>query len=193
MELVELGAESGEPGGEAIVLDTIAEFCRQVGEREGGERVIIYMYIIVCIPSSRNIWRGIKFGDLAVCLSTAKLNPPKCVHVWVYGDTGPHHQNLNPPITSFGAKLPNFMTANIFGCTSSFIFCVVTYTYPSESHGGLYNEDEEEGGGEGEGEMEEEEQERRDDVMEVDQLIQEELGGWMEVKPHTQKKVEPKV
>lgn len=31
------------------------------------------------------------------------------------------------------------------------------------------------------------------EVMEVDQLIQEELGGWMEVQPHTEKKLEPKV
>ena len=32
-----------------------------------------------------------------------------------------------------------------------------------------------------------------EDVMEIDQLLQEELGGWMEVRPHAQKKEEPKV
>jgi hypothetical protein len=33
---MELGAEPGEE--DTIVLDTIAEFCRQVGEKEQGER-----------------------------------------------------------------------------------------------------------------------------------------------------------
>ena len=45
--------------------------------------------------------------------------------------------------------------------------------------------------------MFDEEEERKEqpppDVMEVDHLIQEEMGGWMEVQPHTQKKEEPKV
>ena len=63
------------------------------------------------------------------------------------------------------------------------------YLYPPESHGGLYDEEH----GEQQFEEEEEEEEGKDDVMEVDQLIQEELGGWTEVKPHLHKKPEPKV
>ena len=41
--------------------------------------------------------------------------------------------------------------------------------------------------------FEDEEEKEVAEVMEVDQLIQEELGGWMEVQPHTEKKLEPKV
>ena len=35
---MELGVESGDTEGGPIILDTIAEFCRQVGEKEEGER-----------------------------------------------------------------------------------------------------------------------------------------------------------
>ena len=34
-----LESGEGEDSGEAIVLDTIAEFCRQVGEKEGENKV----------------------------------------------------------------------------------------------------------------------------------------------------------
>ena len=40
---------------------------------------------------------------------------------------------------------------------------------------------------------EEEEQREAAEVMEVDQLLQQEMGGWMEVKPHVEKKEKPKV
>ena len=40
------------------------------------------------IPYSRKIWRGIKFGGLAVCLRTAKFFPRACM----YGDTVPYRQ-----------------------------------------------------------------------------------------------------
>ena len=83
-----------------------------------------------CIPYSWKIWRGIKFGGLAVCLSTAKLKSAKlfstCMYVRWYHTIPP---NLNPPIvwnTSFGAKLPNLMTANI----SSYTVCTVTLCNP---------------------------------------------------------------
>ena len=35
---MELGVEPGDTEGGPIILDTIAEFCRQVGEKEEGER-----------------------------------------------------------------------------------------------------------------------------------------------------------
>ena len=35
---MELGVGPGDTEGGTIVLDTIAEFCRQVGEKEEGER-----------------------------------------------------------------------------------------------------------------------------------------------------------
>ena len=41
--------------------------------------------------------------------------------------------------------------------------------------------------------FDDEEEKEVSEVMEVDQLIQEELGGWMEVQPNTEKKLEPKV
>ena len=76
---------------------------------------------------------------------------------------------------------------------------MVWFIFPSppESHGGLYDDDDdnvEQRVGDGDGDDDEEEEEDgRDDVMDVDQLIQEELGGWTEVKPHSHKKPEPKV
>ena len=65
--------------------------------------------------------------------------------------------------------------------------------FPAESRGGLYEEDDGEQRLEDDDDEEEEGEEGRDDVMEVDQLIQEELGGWTEVKPHSHKKPDPKV
>ena len=40
---------------------------------------------------------------------------------------------------------------------------------------------------------EEEEQREAAEVMEVDKLIQQEMGGWMEVQPHAEEKEKPKV
>ena len=45
-----LGVGPGDTEGETIVLDTIAEFCRQVGEKEEGERVG-YRANLISIPS----------------------------------------------------------------------------------------------------------------------------------------------
>ena len=49
----------------------------------------------------------------------------------------------------------------------------------SESRSSVYDDDEEE--------------KEIAEVMEVDQLIQEELGGWMEVQPRTEEEEEAKV
>lgn len=77
------------------------------------------------------------------------------------------------------------------GCGSGMVYFGTLF--PAESRGGLYEEDDGEQRLEDDDDGEEEEEEGRDDVMEVDQLIQEELGGWTEVKPHSHKKPEPKV
>ena len=46
------------------------------------------------IPYSRKIWRGIKFGGLAVCVKTAKLKSAKifyaCMYVWQYRTIPPN-------------------------------------------------------------------------------------------------------
>ena len=73
------------------------------------------------IPYSRKIWRGIKFGSLAVCVKTAKLKSAKflymCMYVWRYRTIPPNLSSLMVLKTSFLAKPPNLMTANISGYT----------------------------------------------------------------------------
>ena len=60
---------------------------------------------IMCIPYSQKIWRGIKFGSLAVLGGTAKLKSAKiytaCMYVWQYCSRPP---NLNPRIHGLGAN-----------------------------------------------------------------------------------------
>ena len=68
------------------------------------------------IPYSQKNWQGIKFGSLVVCLKIRQFFSV-CIYIWRYRTIPP---NLNPPIVlkmSFGAKLPNLMTANISGYT----------------------------------------------------------------------------
>ena len=82
------------------------------------------------IPYSRKIWRGIKFGGLAVCVKTAKLKSTKifytCMYVWRYHTIPPNLSPLMVLKTSFWAKPPNLMTANISGymvyCFLSLLF-----------------------------------------------------------------------
>ena len=62
----------------------------------------------------------------------------------------------------------------------------------SESGGGLYDEEHEEDEEHSWGQAKDNEK-HKEDLMEVDELIQEELGGWTTVKPHTEKEAEPKV
>ncbi|MCG8621854.1 MAG: hypothetical protein MJE68_07650 [Proteobacteria bacterium] len=67
------------------------------------------------LPYSRKIWRGIKFGGLAVYITTAKLKSAKIsylhIDVWRSHTEPP---NLNPPIW---AQPPNLMPANISSYT----------------------------------------------------------------------------
>ena len=87
-------------------------------------------FILTGLPYSRKIWRGIKFGDLVVCLSTAKLKSAKFFHamwLWQYLTIPP---NLNPSIvlkTSFGAKPPNLMTANISSYMYNIMVIIQSY------------------------------------------------------------------
>ena len=71
---------------------------------------------------SQKIWRGIKFGGLAVLGETTKLKSAKiytaCMYVWRYCSRPP---NLNPQIHSLGA---NLMTANISGYTVMKLLCI---------------------------------------------------------------------
>ena len=64
-------------------------------------------------------WRGIKFGGLAVCVKTAKLKSAKifyaCMYVWRYRTIPPNLIPIMVLKTSFWAKPPNLMTANISG------------------------------------------------------------------------------
>ena len=57
-------------------------------------------------PYSRKIWRGIKFGGLAVYITTAKLKPAKIsyshIYVWQSRTEPP---NLNQPIYSSNSDL----------------------------------------------------------------------------------------
>ena len=73
------------------------------------------------IPYSRKFWRGIKFGGLAVCVNTAKLKSAKfcyvCMYVWRYRTIPPNLIPIMVLKTSFWAKPPNLMTANISGYT----------------------------------------------------------------------------
>ena len=73
------------------------------------------------IPYSRKIWRGIKFGGLAVCVKTAKLKSAKFfyayMYVWRYRTIPPNLIPIMVLKTSFWAKPPNLMTANISGYT----------------------------------------------------------------------------
>ena len=67
------------------------------------------------------MWRGIKFGGLAVLLATAKLKSinTSYLHIYVWRSlTGP--PNLNPPIFlqwRFRAQTPNLIPTNISGYT----------------------------------------------------------------------------
>ena len=63
--------------------------------------IILHIILKIGIPYSRKIWRGIKFGGLAVYITTAKLKFAKLsyshIHVYVWRSrTEP--PNLNPPI-----------------------------------------------------------------------------------------------
>ena len=55
------------------------------------------------IPYSRKIWRGIKFGGLAVRLATAKLKSAKMSYSHIY-------------VWRPRSELPNLNSANIFKC-----------------------------------------------------------------------------
>ena len=73
------------------------------------------------LPYSRKIWRGIKFGGLAVYITTAKLKSAKIsyshIYVWRSHTKPP---NLNPPIflqLRFWAQPPHLIPANISGYT----------------------------------------------------------------------------
>ena len=80
------------------LIDQLVSIVQHVLETKVGEcwstwstsrLMILYTY-------SRKIWRGIKFGGLTVCLSTAKLEYPPIffrMHVHNYGNTVPYHQN----------------------------------------------------------------------------------------------------
>ena len=75
----------------------------------------------IVIPYSRKIWRGIKFGGLAVAGKTSKLKSAKiytsCMSVWRYCSRPP---NLNPPIlfnTQFGGQTAKFNDCQYFGYT----------------------------------------------------------------------------
>ena len=48
----------------------------------------MYMEVYRRIPYSRKIWQGIKFGSLAVYITTAKLKSAKMsyLHIYAYGD-----------------------------------------------------------------------------------------------------------
>ena len=80
---------------------SIIYFCLTLEARDGGGdplRVNIIMMLII-IPYSRKIWRGIRFGGLAVYIATAKLKSAKIsyshIYVWRSRTEPP---NLNPPI-----------------------------------------------------------------------------------------------
>ena len=71
--------------------------------RGGNQRILNQFFVagvyISYIPYSRKIWRGIKFGGLAVYITTAKLKSAKIsyshIYVWRSRTEPP---NLNPPI-----------------------------------------------------------------------------------------------
>ena len=80
-----------------------------------------FVFGLSLIPYSRKIWRGIKFGGLAVCVKTAKLKSAKffyaCMYVWRYRTIPPNLIPIMVLKTSFWGKPPNLMTANISGYT----------------------------------------------------------------------------
>ena len=87
------------------------------------------------IPYSRKIWRGIKFGGLVVYVKTAKLKSAKfCyvrMYVWRYRTISPNLIPIMVLKTSFWAKPPNLMTANISGYTVHSFTCVTTSSFSS--------------------------------------------------------------
>ena len=55
--------------------------------------IVLQRIIIIKILYSRKIWRGIKFGSLAVNITTAKLKSAKFpTRIYMYGDPVPNHQ-----------------------------------------------------------------------------------------------------
>ena len=74
------------------------------------------------LPHSRKIWRGIKFGNLVVYITTAKLKFAKIsyAHIYMYvWQSRTEPPNLNPLIflqlQRFWAQPPNLIPANISG------------------------------------------------------------------------------
>ena len=83
--------------GRAMVSPASAE---ATGNQVPSKYPLLLLFIEVqIIPYSRKIWRGIKFGGLAVYITTAKLKSAKIsyshIYVWRSHTEPP---NLNPPI-----------------------------------------------------------------------------------------------
>ena len=92
---------------------------------------------------SRKIWRGIKFGGLAVCVKTAKLKSAKifytCMYIWRYRTIPPNLIPIMVLKTSFWAKPPNLMTANISGYTVYTALTKVILFYVTNGQNNIYN------------------------------------------------------
>ena len=73
-----------------------------------------FLTAISDLSHSRKIWRGIKFGGLAVCLATAKLKSASISHLhklYTYGDPLPNCQIY---------KSANIFATEIWGSTAKF-------------------------------------------------------------------------
>ena len=66
------------------------------------------------LPYSWKIWRGIKFDNLVVYITTAKLKSAKIsTHIYMYGD----------PVLNRQFKSANILAIAIWGSTAKFNYC----------------------------------------------------------------------
>ena len=89
-----------------------------------GTIVIKLRWVWLCIPYSQKIWRGIKFGGLAVLGETAKLKSAKIytAYMYVYMAILFQTAKFKSSNTQFGGQTAKFNDRQYFWLYGSYIF-----------------------------------------------------------------------